>query len=135
MNCGFGIGYGIDQKYLPIWVLVSVSDLNQNSGFSRTLILSQFKQKKINIRNTNNDTNNHEVCIPSISSILLAVPKNVLPYSFLIITSFYVAMQCLCNAEQAALGGLRVFQFALVGSWTTWFISSGEENNCTVVIT
>ena len=122
MKCGFGIGYGIGRKYLPIWVLVSVSDLNQNSGFSRSLILSQFlsqkkKEKKngFNIRNTNN----HEVCIPSISSILLAVPKSVLSYSFLIITSLYVAMQCLCNAEQAALGGLYVFQFALVGSWIT----------------
>ena len=36
-SSGFGIGYGIGQKYPPIWVLVSVSDLNQNSGFGRTL--------------------------------------------------------------------------------------------------
>ena len=35
--CGFGIGYGIGRKYQPIWVLVSVLDLNQNSGFGRTL--------------------------------------------------------------------------------------------------
>ena len=37
MKCGFGIGYGIGQKYQPIWV--SVSDLKQNSGFGRTLPL------------------------------------------------------------------------------------------------
>ena len=35
--CGFGIRYGIGRMYRPIWVLVSVSDLNQNSGFDRTL--------------------------------------------------------------------------------------------------
>ena len=35
LKCNFGISYGIGQKYLPIWV--SVSDLNQNSGFGRTL--------------------------------------------------------------------------------------------------
>ena len=35
LKCSFDIGYGISQKYLPIWV--SVSDQNQNSGFSRTL--------------------------------------------------------------------------------------------------
>ena len=38
----FGIGYGIGQKYCPIWV--SVSDLNQNSDFSRTL--AEGKQPK-----------------------------------------------------------------------------------------
>jgi hypothetical protein len=32
------MGYGINQKYLPIWVSVSVSDRNQNSGFGRTLL-------------------------------------------------------------------------------------------------
>ena len=32
---GFGIGYGIGRKYRPIWVLVLVLDLIQNSGFSR----------------------------------------------------------------------------------------------------
>ena len=41
LKCGFGIGYGIGYgigwKYCPIWVSVSVSDLNQNSGFSLTL--------------------------------------------------------------------------------------------------
>ena len=37
LKCGFGIGYGIGPKYWPIWVSVSVSNLNQNSGFSRTL--------------------------------------------------------------------------------------------------
>ena len=37
MKCGFGIGYGIGRKYRPIWVSVSVSDLNQNSGLGRTL--------------------------------------------------------------------------------------------------
>ena len=35
MKCGFIIGYSIGWKYQPIWV--SVSDLNQNSGFGRTL--------------------------------------------------------------------------------------------------
>ena len=35
LKCGFG--YGIGQKYQPVWVSVSVLDLNQNSGFSRTL--------------------------------------------------------------------------------------------------
>ena len=35
LKCGFGIDYGIGQKYRPIWV--SVSDLNQNNGFGRTL--------------------------------------------------------------------------------------------------
>ena len=35
LKFGFGIGYGIGPKYRPIWV--SVSDLNQNSGFDRTL--------------------------------------------------------------------------------------------------
>ena len=33
LKCSFGIRYGIGRKYLPIWV----SDLNQNSGFGRTL--------------------------------------------------------------------------------------------------
>ena len=37
LKCGFGIGYGIDRKYRPIWVSVLVSNLNQNSGFGRTL--------------------------------------------------------------------------------------------------
>ena len=36
LKCSFGIGYGIGRKYLPIWVWVSVSDLNQNSGFGLT---------------------------------------------------------------------------------------------------
>jgi hypothetical protein len=36
LKCGFGIGYGIGRKYPPI--LVSVSDLNQNCGFGRTLV-------------------------------------------------------------------------------------------------
>ena len=31
------MGYGIGRKYLPIWISVSVSNLNQNSGFGRTL--------------------------------------------------------------------------------------------------
>ena len=46
LKCGFGIGYGIGQKYWPIWVAVSVSDLNQNIGFGRTLgwtLLTSFK--------------------------------------------------------------------------------------------
>jgi hypothetical protein len=34
---GFGIGYGTGQKYPPIWVAVSVSNLDQNRGFGRTL--------------------------------------------------------------------------------------------------
>ena len=37
---GFGIGYGIGQKYQPIRVSVSVSDLNQNSGFGRSTVQS-----------------------------------------------------------------------------------------------
>ena len=37
LKCGFGIGYGIGQKYQPIWVSVLVLDLNQNNVFSRTL--------------------------------------------------------------------------------------------------
>ena len=37
MKCGFSIGYSIGRKYQPIWGLVSVSDLNQNSSFGRTL--------------------------------------------------------------------------------------------------
>ena len=37
LKCGFGIGYGIGRKYPPIWVSVSVLDLNQNSIFCRTL--------------------------------------------------------------------------------------------------
>ena len=32
----FGIGYGIGRKYQPIWV--SVVDLNQISGFGRSLL-------------------------------------------------------------------------------------------------
>ena len=35
--CGFGIGYDIGRKYWPIRVWVWVSDLNQNSGFGRSL--------------------------------------------------------------------------------------------------
>ena len=31
------IGYGIGQKYRPIWVSVLVLDLNQYNGFSHTL--------------------------------------------------------------------------------------------------
>ena len=38
LKWGLGIGYGIGLKYWSIWV--SVSDLNQNSGFGRTLILT-----------------------------------------------------------------------------------------------
>ena len=37
LKCGFSISYGIGQKYQPILVSVSVLDLNQNSGFGRTL--------------------------------------------------------------------------------------------------
>ena len=37
LECSFGIGYNIDRKYLPIWVLVSVQDQNQSSGFGCTL--------------------------------------------------------------------------------------------------
>ena len=36
---GISIGYGIGWKYRPIWISVSVSDLNQNSSFGRTLHL------------------------------------------------------------------------------------------------
>ena len=47
LKCGFGIGYGywISQKYCPMWVSVSVSDLNQNSGFVGTLIWTWKFQK------------------------------------------------------------------------------------------
>ena len=37
MKCGFSIGYGIGRKYQPMWVSISVSDQNQNSGFGLTL--------------------------------------------------------------------------------------------------
>ena len=37
LKFGFGIGYGIGRKYRPIRVSVLVSDLNQNSGFGRSL--------------------------------------------------------------------------------------------------
>ena len=37
-KCGFGISYGIGRKYWPMLVSVSVSDLNKNSGFGRTLV-------------------------------------------------------------------------------------------------
>ena len=37
LPCGFSNGYGIRQKYPPIWVLVLVSDLNQTIGIGRTL--------------------------------------------------------------------------------------------------
>ena len=39
-----GIGYSIGQKYQPIWVSVSVSDLNQNSGFGRTLLVVEYME-------------------------------------------------------------------------------------------
>jgi hypothetical protein len=38
LKCGFGIGYGIGRKHQQIWISVSVLDLNQSSGFGRTLI-------------------------------------------------------------------------------------------------
>ena len=47
MKCGFGISYGIGQKYQPIWVSVFVSDLNQNSGFGRTLFAAMKLHGKI----------------------------------------------------------------------------------------
>ena len=37
LKCGFGIGYDIGRTYQPIWVSVSVLDLNQSSIFVRTL--------------------------------------------------------------------------------------------------
>ena len=40
LKCGFG--YGIGQKYWPIWVSVSVSDQNQNRGFGRTLTMASY---------------------------------------------------------------------------------------------
>ena len=46
----FGIGYSIGRKYRSIWVWVSVSDLNQNNGFGRTLVhsmLFSFDGKKL----------------------------------------------------------------------------------------
>ena len=36
--CGFGIGFGIGRKYRPIRVSDSLSGLNQNSGFGRSLL-------------------------------------------------------------------------------------------------
>ena len=44
MKCGFSVGYGIIWKYWPLWISVSVLDLNQNSGFSRTLLFSNTPQ-------------------------------------------------------------------------------------------
>ena len=44
---GFGIGYGIGRKYRPIRVSVSVSDLNQNCGFSCSLPPSQTQVSSI----------------------------------------------------------------------------------------
>ena len=44
MKCGFSIGYFISRKYLPIWVSVSVSDLNQNSGLGCTLLYTNTSQ-------------------------------------------------------------------------------------------
>ena len=41
-SIGFGIGYGIGQKYWPIRVSVSVLDLNQNSGFDRSLVIQKI---------------------------------------------------------------------------------------------
>ena len=35
-----GISYGIGRKYRPIWV----SDLNQNSGFGRTLLVVEYME-------------------------------------------------------------------------------------------
>ena len=37
LNCGFVIDSNISGKYQPIWVSVLILDLNQNSGFDRTL--------------------------------------------------------------------------------------------------
>ena len=37
LKCSFVISYGVGRNYRPIWVSVSVLDLNQNSGFGRTL--------------------------------------------------------------------------------------------------
>ena len=47
MKCGFGIGYGIGRNYQPIWVSVSVSDRNWNSGFGRTLSRMYMKRPQI----------------------------------------------------------------------------------------
>ena len=38
LKCGLGIGYGISRKCQPIWVSVSLSDRNQNSGLGHTLV-------------------------------------------------------------------------------------------------
>ena len=46
LKCGFGIGYGIGRKYWPMWVLVSVSDLNQN-GLGRTLVDNANDHKEL----------------------------------------------------------------------------------------
>ena len=46
VRCGFGIGYGIGRKYQPVWVSVSVLDLNQNSGFDCTLMPSELVRMK-----------------------------------------------------------------------------------------
>ena len=51
LKCDFSISYGIGWTYQPIWV--SVSDLNQNSGFGHTLlgdeIIDLLKQKFLHI--------------------------------------------------------------------------------------
>ena len=37
LKCSFSIGYSIGRKYLPIWISVSVLDLNQSKGFGHTV--------------------------------------------------------------------------------------------------
>ena len=48
LKCGFGIGYGMGWKCRPIWISVSVSNLNQSSGFGRTLCNSHCKSQGLN---------------------------------------------------------------------------------------
>ena len=52
LKCGFGIGYDIGREYWPIWVSVSVSELNQNDGFGRTLPTAKSSMKKASVKAT-----------------------------------------------------------------------------------
>jgi hypothetical protein len=45
-------GCGISRDYWPIWVSVSVSELNQNDGFGRTLPTAKSSMKKASVKAT-----------------------------------------------------------------------------------
>ena len=53
LKSDFGISYGISPKYRPIWVSVSVSDLNQNSCFGCTLYSTSTNLLITNSTSTN----------------------------------------------------------------------------------